>query len=525
MRQSLFHLGMGCAMCLLFGCGSPSGAAAAQDAKGKEKSKRSEEFFADRAVRLFQIELPDGATDSLRRRARTYVSGTVREGGHVFTNIGVHLKGMGSFQPLDQKPSFVLKFDEYRPDQDYCGLTKLMLNNSIQDSSYLSELLATALFRDAGVPAARVTHARMMLNGRDLGLYVAIEAMNKRFLKRHFKNPTGNLYEGYLQDINTHLDQDNGEDKSQADIRALLAACRTPDLSGRFERLNRLLDVERFASFAAMEMLIAHWDGYTLHTNNYRFYHDPTSGKMLFIAHGLDSVFRRPNISIQPPIKSIVSRALFQTPEGLALYEKRLRALYTNVFRLEIITNRMETALAKLRAAGLPAEKFQEIERQAGITRTRISRRVARVGEALSGIEPTPLFFDETGLARLEGWRTEFDHGEPIFDRPIENSLATLHIKASGGRCRASWRTMIYLKAGLYRFEGQVRTDGLSGGAGLRISGDTRNMRLSGQNPWRGLQHDFAMEEAGGDIELVCEFDALAGEAWYDLESLHVRKR
>ena len=74
------------------------------------------------------------------------------------------------------------------------GLTKLMLNNSSQDQTFLSELLATRLFRDAGVPAARVTHSRVTLNGRDLGLYVAIEAMNKRFLKRHFGKATGNLY-------------------------------------------------------------------------------------------------------------------------------------------------------------------------------------------------------------------------------------------------------------------------------------------------------------------------------------------
>jgi len=513
-------------MCLFLGSAPIGAVALAQTAKAEasKKSKRSEEFFADRAVRLFQIELSDAGMDSLRRGARQYVPGTVRQGGQIFTNIGVHLKGMGSFQPLDQKPSFVLKFDEYRPDQDYRGLTKLMLNNSIQDSSYLSELLATRLFRDAGVPAARVTHARVTLNGRDLGLYVAIEAMDKRFLKRHFKDPKGNLYEGYLQDINTRLDQDNGDEKSQTDVRALLRACRIPDLSERFQRLNKLLDMERFASFAAMEMLIAHWDGYTLHTNNYRFYHDPSSGKMVFIAHGLDSVFRRPNISIQPPMKSIVSRALFQTTEGRELYEKRLSALYTNVFRLEIITNRMEEALAKLRGAGLPVAKFQEIERQATLTRTRIARRVIRVGDALSGIEPTPLPFDDSGLARLDGWRTEFDHGEPVFDRPSDNSLATLHIKVGGGRCRASWRTMIYLKPGRYRFEGQVRTDGLSGGAGLRISGDTRNMRLSGQNPWRNLRHEFTVEEGSGDVELVCEFDALAGEAWYDLESLRVRK-
>jgi hypothetical protein len=431
---------------------------------------------------------------------------------------------MGSFQPLDQKPSFVIKFDQYQPDGEYCGLTKLMLNNSVQDSSYLSELLATRLFRDAGVPAARVTHARVSLNGRELGLYVAIEAMNKPFLKRHFKEHQGNLYEGYLADINTRLDQDNGKETSQTDVRALLAACLIGELPDRFQRLNHVLDVERFASFAAMEVLMSHWDGYTLHTNNYRFYHETSSDKIVFIAHGLDSLFRRPNISIQPPMKSIVSRALFQTPEGRELYEKNLRALYTNVFRIEIITNRMDEALAKLRTAGLPGDKLQNIERQVGIMRARIARRVVRVGDALSGIEPTPPPFDAAGLARVTDWRDEFDHGEPVFDRPAENGQSLLHIKAQSGRCRASWRSMIYLKPGRYRFEGRVRTEGVAGGAGLRISGSTRNIRISGQNPWRSLQHDFLVEEGSGDIELVCEFDALNGEAWYDLESLRVRR-
>ena len=147
-----------------------------------------------------------------------------------------------------------------------------------------------------------------------------------------------------------------------------------------------------------------------------------------------------------------------------------------------------------------------------------------RWSEALSGIEPTPLAFDESGLARLDGWRDEFDHGEPIFDRQTVNGVVVLHIKAQGGRCHASWRTMIYLKPGRYRFEGRVRTEGLTGGAGLRISGDNRNMRISGQNPWRNLQHDFTVLDGSGDVELVCEFDAINGEAWYDLESLRVRK-
>src|SRR5436309_1292775 len=164
------------------------------------------------------------AKGDLRTNPRSYIVGNVREGTQVFTNVGIHLKGMGSFRRVDEKPSFVLNFDKFVPDQEYCGLTKLMLNNSVQDQTYLAELLATSLFRDAGVPAARVTHVRVRVDGKELGLYTGIEAMNKKFLKRNFKNSNGNLYEGYLRDIDRRMDQDNGEDTSQSDVRALLAA-------------------------------------------------------------------------------------------------------------------------------------------------------------------------------------------------------------------------------------------------------------------------------------------------------------
>src|SRR3989442_13653754 len=154
-----------------------AGAAAQKDASAKRiKADPSAEFFADRKVRLFEVELTDEAKNALRRSPRSFVVANVREGTHVLTNVGIHLKGMGSFRRLDEKPSFVLKFDKFLPDREYCGLTKLMLNNSVQDQTYLAELLATGLFRDAGVPAARVTHVRVRFDGKDLGLYTAIEA-------------------------------------------------------------------------------------------------------------------------------------------------------------------------------------------------------------------------------------------------------------------------------------------------------------------------------------------------------------
>jgi hypothetical protein len=459
----------------------------------------------------------------LNQSGGPYVSGEVSDGEHVLRNVGIRLKGMGSFRSVDEKPSFAVKFDEFVEKQTYRGLKKLMFNNSVQDSTYLAELLATQLFRDAGLPAARVTHARVRLNGRDLGLYVIIEAMNKDFLQRQFGSGKGNLYEGYLQDVYGQLDQDNGEDQSGADVRALSEACNIRDSSQRWEQLNKLLDVDRFLSFIAMELLTTHWDGYAVHFNNYRIYHDPRTDKMVFITHGLDWAFRRPNVSIQPPLKSIVVRAVLTTPQGQKLYEERIRALFRDVFKVPAIIERMEQGLARIRRAGFNPDAIADMERRAGVMRQRIELRATRVAEQLRGIEPETMRFAADGFAYPVAWRDEPDRGDALLDMVTVDAKETLHIKARQEQTRASWRSQVYLKPGWYRFEGMARTDLMNSGfARLRISGDTRSMGVSGTG-WKRVAHDFSVQDPGMDVELVCELNAFQGEVWFDKESLRVK--
>jgi hypothetical protein len=274
-----------------------------------------------------------------------------------------------------------------------------------------------------------------------------------------------------------------------------------------------------------MEVLIGHWDGYTIHTNNYRLYHDPTSDKMVFITHGLDWAFRRPNLSIQPPLKSLVGRAVFGTDEGRRLFHERIGTLYTNVFRVPVITNRMEQALARVRSAGLTPAELAKVERTAASIRERIELRGVRVAGQLAGIEPPQTKFDADGTARLSGWRDENDRGEATMDQPEHDGRRTLHIRAGVGQTRGSWRTQVYLTRGRYRFEGMARTAGLTrGSTGLRISGGQRDTGLSGTTPWRGLSHEFEVVDAAMDVEFVCDFYGTAGEVWFDLDAFRLRK-
>src|SRR5688572_12906251 len=246
------------------------------------------------AQTVYQVWIETGSNSltALKENARQYVPATVTIGTNEYAKAGVRLKGMGAFLPLDQKPSFAVKFNEYAPGERFRGCSKVMLNNSLQDASFVSEVFASQLFRDAGLVAPRAGFARVRFNDRDLGLYTLVEAVNEPFLRREFGDGTGNLYEGVAQDVDAGLDQDNGALNNQADLKALAAAARIDDPRQRFKALEQQLDLRRFARFVAMEMLVWHWDGYTRQRSNYRIYHDPMSRKMVFIPHGMDQTFR-----------------------------------------------------------------------------------------------------------------------------------------------------------------------------------------------------------------------------------------
>jgi spore coat protein H len=345
------------------------------------------ELFSEAVIRHFKIRIENAEMEKLRRDNHTYVRATVTEGTNVFSEVGVRLKGRGSFRPLEDRPSFAVKFDEFVPAQRFCGLTKIMLNNSYQDRSYLSEYLCTSLYRDAGVPAARVTYARVELNGRELGLYVLIEAMNKIFLKQHFKNPSGRLYEGYAQDIDSKLEQDGGAPSDQSDVRALVAAARLAPEQG-MAGLRQVLDVDNFLSFLAVGMLIAQHDSYVLNRNNYRLYHDPDSGRFVMIAHGIDGSFTQNAMPIVPPPRYILAKAVLETTEGRELYRERFGTLFTNVFKLDVMTNRIHAAVARLEAAAINENERTNITGRANGMVGRVVERHQSVLRQLTAPRP-----------------------------------------------------------------------------------------------------------------------------------------
>jgi spore coat protein H len=491
------------------------------------------DIFDNPNIVRISITIPDAGMSVLRRYHfngtlsgdKPEANATVSDGSRIYKDVAVQLKGAaGSFSRIDQRPSLTLKFDKNVKGQTFHGLEKISLNNSVQDPTYINEKISRELFQKAGIPVPRSDYALVTLNGKSLGLYVLVEGFNKQFLKRYFKNVSGNLYDGgFCQEITAGPLNVNSGDKpqDQTDLDQLAEAASKARQNNRLAELSKVLDTDRFVTMIAMEVLLCHWDGYAMNRNNYRVFSDKESGKMVFMPHGMDQVLGiggmgSPHTPIFPQMNGMIARTYLGTSEGRSKYRMKLMELRTNLFDVAAITARVREIEARLR----PVRRVNAND---------LCRNIAIRGENIDqqlGAPTGELKFDKNGIARLDGWRPRNPANGGRYDRMTgPDGSALLFLQCDPGKSSVSWRTRAVLPKGLYRFEGRVRTKALPNspgmGATLRISGARQVPMLQGETDWADCTFEFEVEEEIADIEVVCEVRG-AGSAWFDAGSLRV---
>ena len=497
-----------------------------------------DELFTGPVPRL-QIEIPAEGMKILHdykqvwretRPERIDVQATVREGGKVYTNVAVHLKGSFSFQPIDGKPSLTLNFEKFAPGQRFHGLTKIHLNNSVQDPSYLCESFARELFQSVGVPSPRATPALVKINGREHGVSVLIEGANKLFVKRHFESAKGNLYDGGSGgDVTKALETDSGENPDdRSDLTNLVNAVRVPNPETRFTRMAKVLDVDEFITFAATEAVLVHWDGYAIGCNNYRLFHDVVRDKMVFIPHGLDQLFgvsSSPTLSITPAFKGLVAKQLFSVPEGRRRYLARIARLSTNEFRVEALHARVDKLAARLRPALAEHPEWRdEFDEAVAALKSRIVMRSKSVALQLQNPKrPVPLADDNS--VRLGAWSFKAGTRAATSARSFTNNRQILQVTGRVPESSGAWRTSVLLDEGHYEFTGLARVEKLppntpgTNGVILRISGERSTKGITQPADWAKLSYEFDVSGLM-DVELICEYRGPEGTGFFDVGTL-----
>jgi hypothetical protein len=158
---------------VLFLCLATHFFAKAQDASAtRPKADASAALFAGPGL-VFELHVSDEGLACLRRKPREKVAADLTVGAERWTRVAVHIKGSaGSVKPVDDRPALSIDCDRFVEGQRVFGLKRFYLNNSAQDLARMQECIAYECYTRLGVPVARVTHALVKLNGRDLGVYV-----------------------------------------------------------------------------------------------------------------------------------------------------------------------------------------------------------------------------------------------------------------------------------------------------------------------------------------------------------------
>jgi CotH kinase protein len=198
------------------------------------------------------------------------------------------------------------------------GMTRVNLKSMYNDPSQMREALAWRLFRNAGVPAARHTYARLAFDATYYGLFSVIEQVDKRFLGGHFgDNDRGNLYKAYCGDIGCatleHRAGPDGDDSGRQyftagdddrtyrlktnegdrdagtydDLAMFIAAINGVGLPGgdaRFdtdafrESVDGIMNAHAFLRWAGVNLLLGSWDNYYATPSNYYLYNSGRLG-------------------------------------------------------------------------------------------------------------------------------------------------------------------------------------------------------------------------------------------------------
>jgi spore coat protein CotH len=255
-----------------------------------------------------QISMADADWAQLRAtyQLNTNYDATLTIDGQRIADSSIRSRGSGTRNGI--KPGLRVDFNRKVKSQTFRGFKMLVLDNMYNDSSFLREQLAFAVFEEEGILVPREVYARLSVNGQYWGLYAIVEPVDKVFVTAHVDGGEGNLFEYNVPATNSPdgvawdftlsrgatvdgyvpepFDPKTNEDT--LDGAALLAFIRTvseaPDASF-VDEISAFVDPHVLLTYYAVETATAELDGLTsfFGINNFYLYQLQGTNRFLFI--------------------------------------------------------------------------------------------------------------------------------------------------------------------------------------------------------------------------------------------------
>lgn len=284
--------------------------------------KYIEKYLNRDKVMDVNIEIDEKELEEMFANAQSEESkmASVTINGDTYKNIAVRPKGNSSLKAVASsstknkenssesknsntqtkgKDRFSLKidFDEYVSGQTMEGLTQLNLNNNYSDPSYMREFISYSICEDMGLKTPEMAYAKVSINGKYHGLYLAVESILEPFIENSFETISGDLYKstgaqgGNLKysgdDFKNYSSMEVKSDRKNADYTKFTNMLKALE-SGK--DIEKYLDVDSALKYIALNTALLNLDSYQgSFAHNYYLYEE--NGKFTVIPWDLNMAF------------------------------------------------------------------------------------------------------------------------------------------------------------------------------------------------------------------------------------------
>lgn len=300
-----------------------SGAACSADATAQQTSVDSPQasggttteetagtgFFDDSTVHTIGVTFDQDDYDDMvlaytADNEKDWIEATVTIDGTTFENVGMRLKGNSSLRGLTngremgpggavsadepQGLPWLIRLDKFIDGQNYDGVSDLVIRSSNWQTA-LNEAVALDLLDEAGLASQRSVYVRFTVNDEETRLRLCVELPDDVWMAQTLSSDgalykaeaTGNYgYRGTDPEAYDEIfDQEAGKDN--ADLTPLiefLDFINNADDATFESTIAEKLDLDSFATYLAMEDLIANNDDIDGPGNNSYLYFDPSDG-------------------------------------------------------------------------------------------------------------------------------------------------------------------------------------------------------------------------------------------------------
>jgi spore coat protein H len=310
------------------------------------------------------------------------VKADLRIDGQAFPDVSVRYKGNNTFMEARGTLKRSLKIDLNDDGYDgrkLAGVSKLNLHNNITDASWMNEVLSYRLFRDAGVPGARTSYARVFVSvpglhdHRYFGLYSIVENPDNNYARERFGTKKGAIFKpvtrrlfedagdtwaDYAREYDAKTPVSDEETRRVLDFANLVSHATDEEFD---RRLEEFLDLDQFARFMAVTVWLSNMDSILGMAQNYLVYLHPKSHQFQFLPWDLDHSFGQfPMIVSGGGVDLSIDHAwsdvrfldrVFAVGRFKRLYLQRMREFSETIFKPERLLRQVDDLAPVIRAA------------------------------------------------------------------------------------------------------------------------------------------------------------------------------